>query len=212
MSLRGLVQRGRRTCWWSFKGLKMILQPPNWEQQRLEIRGPAAFVDIRPSHHETGWIVSWSVNQGPTHFDAGSRWFSSADLQSAFGLSDRTPDPSDLALTKRFGATCLQRDQFIRDSDRLCLPGPTGPRDTGYSRWISLEVDPEVRAAVGRLLDLNPLGGTRAAPSCTRCQRTTSRSSRQPCGHPASSESWPSGRPQPTSSSRTPPPATLPTA
>jgi hypothetical protein len=162
VSLRGLIRRRHRRHWWSYKGLKMTLQEPNWELLQLEIRGPAAVVRICPSYHATGWVVSWSVNQGPIHFDAGSREFESAELQAAFGLSDVSPHPRDLELTELFGATCLQRDQFIRDGERLCLPGPSGPDDTSHDHWISVETDPAIRAAIGHLLSLNPLGGTRA--------------------------------------------------
>ena len=116
---------------------------------RFEAPNAVLVIQLEPSLQ--GFYLAWVLGSDEK-IDAvkGRVLLTLSEMQSAFGFTD-VCDTRFVPLIKRFGGCCASQGRFIRWQNYLNIPCPGTGRDGDPN--ISIELTPEIKAAVQELLD-----------------------------------------------------------
>lgn len=134
--------------WWFREGSKMVLNKELSIKGNVQIENKNTMLRV---YRESGsWEIQWNVDHGFRIFLYGQIRLSTEALQAAFGVTDKCKE-NDRAFAKKFGATILVPNVFIRNDQIVSFPGYS----TGFliSPVISLALDNEITGAIRELIE-----------------------------------------------------------
>ena len=143
--------------WWHHHGSKMRVKEFCSGQKTLVLAGSAATVQIMPwpieGQKPEPWGVEWEVKQSRNEKANGRVFMNDKQLAGAFGLAEYRDELSQ-SILRDFPAECAHQGKFIRQGEYLNIPGPGTGHDGDPN--ASIQINGEIKAAVGALLGLNP--------------------------------------------------------
>ena len=125
--------------WWHHHGSKMKIAAQGRCNDLLLLQGSAAELLIKK--HQTNWLVTWKIIQGPQTIISGAAIFPNKELLAAFGGHYDTPSHSAW-LINRYGGSAAHQGLFIRFQNWLNIPCPGTGNDGDPN--ISIELGTEM--------------------------------------------------------------------
>ncbi|MBU2036618.1 hypothetical protein KJ866_00180 [Patescibacteria group bacterium] len=122
--------------WWHHHGSKMSVVAQGLCNDLLLLQGSAAELLIQ--RHQTSWLLTWKVIQGPKTAVSGTVIFPKEELLAAFGQSYDTPRHSTW-LIDRYGGSAAYQGLFFRFQSWLNIPSPGTGHDGDPN--ISIKLD-----------------------------------------------------------------------
>ena len=136
--------------WWNQHGHKAQVTHSYKEIKTLTISSTAMSVDINQHPKKKGlWRVRWRIDYSMSEMTRGEVYFSSEELESAFGLSEKSGESGNW-LIERFGGDVAGQGKFIRWKDFLNLPCPGTGHDGDPN--VSIFLDDKMKECVRGLL------------------------------------------------------------
>ncbi|MEK7080275.1 MAG: hypothetical protein AAB777_01990, partial [Patescibacteria group bacterium] len=136
--------------WWHHHGIKIRVTYK--DAKAITMEGSAARLIIWLANPGTKcpWSVEWRVIHSQTEQVNGVVRFSVEELLTAFGTSVIIQPSHSQWMVDVYGAECAFQGKYIRTGDFLNIPCPGTGHDGDPN--ISIELDDEIRDAVGQLI------------------------------------------------------------
>ena len=139
--------------WWHMNGHYLAITHHDAFAGWYRLITNGATVTIYAVHDQEHLCIEWEVRFSQREKAKGTVLLTPNQMRAAFGFSDECEEGSAF-LVEKYGGTCAKQGRFIRWKNCLNVPCPGTGRDGDPN--VSIELTPEIKAAVKELLDRLP--------------------------------------------------------